>query len=90
VGVFGVPDGQDREFFLEAGLDLGETLKIGSPETVKRYAMRQDLMAMDDADRRQAEEAAAVPGYWLAELTVRETGRNSPISSLPGTHSLVS
>lgn len=40
--VFGVPDGQDREFFLEAGLELGEALKIGSPESVKRYAMRQD------------------------------------------------
>jgi len=40
--VFGVPDGQDREFFLEAGLELGETLKIGSPESVKRYATRQD------------------------------------------------
>ena len=40
--VFGVPDGQDREFFLEAGLVLGETLKIGSPESVRRYAMCQD------------------------------------------------
>jgi methyltransferase (TIGR00027 family) len=40
--VFGVPDGQDREFFLEAGLELGEALKIGGPESVKRYAMRQD------------------------------------------------
>jgi methyltransferase (TIGR00027 family) len=40
--VFGVPDGQDREFFLEAGLEPGETLKIGSPESVSRYAMRQD------------------------------------------------
>jgi hypothetical protein len=40
--VFSVPDGQDREFFLEAGLELGETLKIGSPESVRRYAMRQD------------------------------------------------
>ena len=40
--VFGVPDGQDREFFLEAGLELGETLKIMGPESVKRYAMRQD------------------------------------------------
>jgi methyltransferase (TIGR00027 family) len=40
--VFGVPDGQDREFFLEVGLELGETLKIGSPESVRRYAMRQD------------------------------------------------
>jgi methyltransferase (TIGR00027 family) len=40
--VFGVPDGQDREFFLEAGLELGEVLKIGSPESMKRYATRQD------------------------------------------------
>jgi methyltransferase (TIGR00027 family) len=40
--VFGVPDGQDREYFLEAGLELGQTLKIGSPESIKRYAMRQD------------------------------------------------
>jgi len=40
--VFGVPDGQDREFFLEMGLELGETLKIGSPESIKRYATRQD------------------------------------------------
>jgi hypothetical protein len=40
--VFGVPDGQDREFFREVGLELGEALKIGAPESVKRYAMRQD------------------------------------------------
>ncbi|MGA7237167.1 MAG: SAM-dependent methyltransferase [Bryobacteraceae bacterium] len=40
--VFGVPDGQDREFFLEAGLELGEALKIGSPDSMTRYAMRQD------------------------------------------------
>lgn len=40
--VFGVPDGHDREFFLEAGLELGETLKIMSPESVQRYTMRQD------------------------------------------------
>jgi len=40
--VFGVPDGQDREFFLEAGLELGEALKIGGPESVKRYATRED------------------------------------------------
>jgi methyltransferase (TIGR00027 family) len=40
--VFGVPDGQDREFFLDAGLALGDTLKIGSPESIARYAMRQN------------------------------------------------
>lgn len=96
--VFGVPDGQDREFFREAGLELGETLKIGSPETVKRYAMRQDgtyygahlekvfqqrreaaVKAMDDADRRQA---AVIPGYWLAELTVPDE-TDSPSGAPP-------
>jgi len=40
--VFGVPDGQDQQFFLETGLELRETLKIGSPESVRRYATRQD------------------------------------------------
>ena len=40
--VFGVPDGQDREFFRETGLELGEALKVGGPDSVKRYAMRQD------------------------------------------------
>ncbi len=40
--MFGVPDGQDREFFLKAGLELGETLKIGSPKSTTQYVMRQD------------------------------------------------
>jgi methyltransferase (TIGR00027 family) len=40
--VFGVPDGQDREYFQEAGLELGESLKIWAPESAKRYATRQD------------------------------------------------
>ena len=87
--VFGVPDGQDREFFLETGLQLRETLKIGSPESIRRYAMRQDgsyygahlekvfqqrreaaLQAIDDTGRQQAAKAAAMSGYWLAELIV--------------------
>jgi O-methyltransferase involved in polyketide biosynthesis len=40
--VFGVPDGQDRAFFRELGLEMGETLKIGGPESVRRNATRQD------------------------------------------------
>ncbi len=40
--VFGVPDGQDREYFRELGLELGDALKIGSPESVRRYATRAD------------------------------------------------
>ncbi len=86
--VFGVPDGQDREFFLQAGLELDETLKIGGIEA-NRYTMRQDgsyygahlekvfqerreaaLKTMSDADRQQVARAAAMSGYWLAELAV--------------------
>jgi methyltransferase (TIGR00027 family) len=41
--VFGVPDGQDREFFQEAGLELREVLKImGNMDAIKRYATRED------------------------------------------------
>jgi methyltransferase (TIGR00027 family) len=62
--VFGVPDGQDREFFANVGLDLGEALKIGSPESVRRYAMRADgthygaHLAKAFEQRRQAALAA--------------------------------
>jgi len=54
--VFGMPDGQDRELFREVGLELGETLKVGSPESVRREAA---LKAMDDAGREQVAKAAA-------------------------------
>ena len=40
--VFGVPDGEDREYFGPLGFELGDALKIGSPESVKRYAMCAD------------------------------------------------
>lgn len=40
--VFGVPEGRDREFFLETGLGLGDVLRIFSPEAIARYATRSD------------------------------------------------
>lgn len=40
--VFGVPDGEDRDFFRAVGLELGDALKIGSPDSIKRYATRED------------------------------------------------
>lgn len=40
--VFGVPDGEDVSFFGEFGLTVADTLKIGSPESIRRYAMRGD------------------------------------------------
>jgi hypothetical protein len=38
------------------------------------------LKAMNDADRQQVARAAAMSGYWLAELTVppRRSGRGQP------------
>jgi methyltransferase (TIGR00027 family) len=40
--VFGVPDGQDNEYFQNLNLRLGEALKIGSPASVQRYAVHSD------------------------------------------------
>ncbi len=87
--VFGVPDGQDQEYFRGCGLEWGEALKIGGPESIRRYAMHADgthygarlakafaerreaaLAAMGEEGRRQAAQAAATSGYWLAELRV--------------------
>jgi methyltransferase (TIGR00027 family) len=64
--VFGVPDGQDREFFQECGLQLGEALKVGSPETIKRYATRGDGTAYGSHlfasfQKRALEAAQAIP-----------------------------
>lgn len=59
--VFGVPDREDREYFREFGLEVGDTLKIGSPESVRRYAMRGDgtyYGAHLEAAIRQRREAA--------------------------------
>jgi hypothetical protein len=75
-----------QHVFLEAGLELGETLKIGSPESVRRYATRQDgshygshlekvfeqrrEAAVKAMDDAGRQQTAATSGYWLAELTV--------------------
>ena len=40
--VFGLPDGREREFFSECGLDLRETLTFFGREATKRYLTRAD------------------------------------------------
>ena len=74
--VFGVPDGQDREFFREAGLELGEALKIGSPESVKRYAMRAGW----DLLRRASGESVSA----TARSRPEGDGRCGSAASRPG------
>ena len=74
--VFGVPDGQDREFFLDAGLELGEALKIGGPESVKRYAMRAGRKLL----RRASGEAVSA----AARSRPEGDGRGGAPESRPG------
>jgi methyltransferase (TIGR00027 family) len=40
--MFGVPDGQEKPFFAEAGLDTAELLSVYGAESVKRYLTRRD------------------------------------------------
>jgi methyltransferase (TIGR00027 family) len=40
--VFGVPDGQDEKYFLDAGLVRGDAQKLISPESAMRYTLRAD------------------------------------------------
>ena len=75
--VFGVPDGQDREFFLEAGLELGEALKIGSPESVKRYAMRagRHLLRRASGERVSAAARSRPEGHGRCGSPASRPGR---------------
>jgi methyltransferase (TIGR00027 family) len=82
--VFGVPDGQDKQFFAEAGLDATELFPVYSAESAKRYLTRSDGTTMGMP--AGAAPAALPPevlaaamemgkrGAWyaLAELTVPE------------------
>lgn len=40
--VFGVPDGQEREFFAAVGLEAAQMFAVFSPETIARYVTRKD------------------------------------------------
>lgn len=44
--IFGVPDTREREFFLECGLQLGETLSFFGRNAAKRYLTRSDGTSM--------------------------------------------
>jgi methyltransferase (TIGR00027 family) len=62
--VFGLPTGSEREFLSEMGLELRETLMIGSEESVTRYLTRTDgtqvgAEAIAEATARAAEQARA-------------------------------
>jgi methyltransferase (TIGR00027 family) len=83
--IFGLPDGKEREFFTELGLEPREFFPVYSPESVKRYLTRADgtiLGAPPPGTPRpqlpaEAQSAAAVLAqsgssfYTLAELGVK-------------------
>jgi hypothetical protein len=77
--VFRGPSGED---FLEAGLELAEKLKIGSRESDGKLLRRASGESVSgtarnrpegygDAGRKQAANAAATSGYWLASWPSR-------------------
>lgn len=80
--MFGVPDGQEKQFFAEAGLDASELFPVYSAESVKRYLTRSDgtTLGMPAGAARPTLPPEALAdameigkrGAWyaLAELTV--------------------
>jgi methyltransferase (TIGR00027 family) len=84
--VFGMPDGHEREFFAEVGLETREMSPIFGPESIKKYLTRADGTILGapspNAPRPQlspeAQSAASVLAkngssfYSLAELAVPE------------------
>lgn len=83
--IFGLPDGKEREFFTELGLEPVELFSIFSPDAIKRYLTAPDgtIVGMPPPDARpklpeEAQSAAAVMSqkgssfYTLAELAVPE------------------
>jgi methyltransferase (TIGR00027 family) len=85
--VFGVPDGAEKEFFAEVGLEPKEFFPVFGPESIKRYLTKPDGTMLGapppDAPRPQPSPemraAAAAMGmrpgasfYTLVELSVPE------------------
>ncbi len=79
--VFGLPDGKEREFFADVGLEVIELFSLFSPDAVKRYLTRPDgtVFGVPSPEQRpklpeEAESAAALMSqkgssfYTLAEL----------------------
>ncbi len=83
--IFGVPGGQEREFFADLGLEPAQMFAVFSPETIARYLTRKDgttfgltpgmprPMPPQGAGAAAAAAAAGKPGsfYSLAELIVK-------------------
>ena len=84
--IFGLPDGQEREFFSSTGLELKEAFSVYGPESIKKYLTLPDgtILGMPPEGMQrpqlppEVQSAAAVFAqsgrsfYTLAELTLPE------------------
>jgi methyltransferase (TIGR00027 family) len=68
--IFGLPDNGEREYLGRFGLEAGDPLPIGGPESVRRYLTRSDgtLVGGQMPTERGAGQG---PMYYLIEATVR-------------------
>jgi methyltransferase (TIGR00027 family) len=71
--VFGIPNGNEREYLAKFGLRVCELLPIGGEESQRRYLTRSDgsfYFPLPSGMQRPPVGAAANPSYCLAEAVV--------------------
>jgi O-methyltransferase involved in polyketide biosynthesis len=68
--IFGLPDNGEREYLGRFGLEAGDPLPVGGPESVRRYLTRSDgtIVGGQMPTERGAGQG---PMYYLIEATVR-------------------
>src|SRR5206468_181525 len=69
---FGVPDGREKEFFRECGLELREMLSLFSREAGKRYLIRANGKPLSRG-RRPSRDPSGKTGFARIKDTIRMT-----------------
>jgi methyltransferase (TIGR00027 family) len=87
--IFGVPDGREREFFRECGLELRETLRLFGRKVGKRYWTRADGTRLSPRRRPPSDQsspikriAEAVKMLWMVAKMISKRSMGYALAEL--------